>query len=197
MEYNSLKKEIKLDRKISELDKFVIDFCKLLDKYVLVSGYVSILFGRSRATEDVDLLIPKMSFEEFNRLWGKIYDSGFECVNTYLPKEAFELINNNHNIRFSIKGKPIPNMEFKLIQNNIHQYSFEKRIKIIMKNNLLYISPLEMQIAYKLMLGKKGNKKDLEDAKHLYELFKEKLNSKELLELIKELNAEKEFKLIK
>jgi hypothetical protein len=197
MEYNPLKKEIKLDRKISELDKFVIDFCNLLDKYVLVSGYVSILFGRSRATEDVDLLILKMNFEEFNKLWKKIYDSGFECVNTTISKEAFEILNNGHNIRFSRKGKPIPNMEFKLIQNDIHKYSFENRIKVIIKNNSLYISQLEMQIAYKLMLGKKGNKKDLEDAKHLYELFKEKLNNNELLQLVKELNAEKEFKLIK
>jgi hypothetical protein len=197
MEYNSTKKEIKLDRRINELDKFVIDFCSLLDKYVLVSGYVSILFGRSRATEDVDLLIPKMNFEEFSRLWKKIYDSGFECVNTDIQKEAFEIINKGHNIRFSRKEKPIPNMEFKLAQNDIHKYSFENRIKVIMKNSYLFISPLEMQIAYKLMLGKKGNKKDLEDAKHLYELFKEKLNNNELLKLVKELNAEKEFKLIK
>lgn len=197
MEYNSAKKEIKLDRIISELDKFVVNFCGLLDKYVLVSGYVSILFGRSRATEDVDLLIPKISFEEFNKLWRKVYGSGFECVNTNLSKEAFEIINDGHNIRFSRKGRPVPNMEFKLVQNNIHKYSFENRLKVIMKGNFLYISPLEMQIAYKLMLGKRGNKKDLEDAKHLYELFKEKLNNNELLKLIKELNVEKEFRLIK
>lgn len=197
MEYNSSKKEIKLDRKISELDKFVIGFCSLLDKYVLVSGYISILFGRSRATEDVDLLIPKMELEEFKRLWENIYDSGFECVNTNIPKEAFEIINEGHNIRFSRKGKPIPNMEFELVQNDIHKYSFENKIKVIMKDNFLYISSLEMQIAYKLMLGKKGNKKDLEDAKHLYELFKEKLNNNELLKLVKELNAEREFRLIK
>ena len=59
MEYNPLKKELKLDRKISDLDKFVLDFCNLLERYVLVSRYVSILLGRSRATEDIDLLIPK------------------------------------------------------------------------------------------------------------------------------------------
>ena len=50
-------KEIKLNKELNKLDKFVIDFCKLLDRYVIVSGYVSILFGRSRSTEDVDLLI--------------------------------------------------------------------------------------------------------------------------------------------
>jgi len=196
MEYNINKKEIKLDRKINELDKFVIEFCSLLDKYVLVSGYVSILFGRSRSTEDVDLLIPKMNLEEFKRLWKRIDDSGFECLNTSIPQEAFNMV-KEHNIRFSRKGKPIPNMEFKLIQNDIHRYSFENKIKVILGKNILYISPLEMQIVYKLMLGKQGNEKDIEDAKHLYELFKEKLNNSELLKLIKELEAEKEFELIK
>ena len=196
MEYNPLKKEIKLNRKVSELDKFVIKFCNLLDEYVLVSGYVSILFGRSRSTEDVDLLVPKMNLEEFEKLWKKIHDSGFECLNTTLCQEAYDMV-KEHNIRFSRKGKPIPNMEFKLIQNDIHRHSFDNKIKVIIGEDVLYISPLEMQIAYKLMLGRQGNTKDIEDAKHLYELFKEKLNNSELLKLIKELKVEKEFELIK
>lgn len=37
---------------MSPLDKFVFNFCKLLEKehikYVVVSGYVAIVFGRSR-----------------------------------------------------------------------------------------------------------------------------------------------------
>jgi len=197
MEYNKIRREINLDRQINELDKFVIDFCNLLEKYVLVSGYVSILFGRSRATEDVDLLIPRMDLDGFIKLWNKIHNSGFECINTKEIKEAFEIILEGSNIRFSRKDKPIPNMEFKLIQNDIHKYSFKNKIKVIMRNNFLYISPIEMQIVYKLMLGKQGNKKDLEDAKHLYELFKEKLNNKELSRLIKDLKTKKEFELIK
>ena len=55
---------IKFNKKISELDKFVIDFLEIIIKhtnYVLISGYVSILFGRSRGTEDVDIIIPKLS----------------------------------------------------------------------------------------------------------------------------------------
>jgi len=34
-----------------------------------VSGYVSILLGRTRATEDVDLLVPKMHFNGFKLLF--------------------------------------------------------------------------------------------------------------------------------
>jgi hypothetical protein len=48
MQYLIDKKEIILDKELNNLDKFVIDFVSLLDNYVIVSGYVSILFGRSR-----------------------------------------------------------------------------------------------------------------------------------------------------
>lgn len=57
MEYIADKKEIILDKELNNLDKFVLEFTELLEEYVVVSGYVSILFGRSRMTEDVDLLI--------------------------------------------------------------------------------------------------------------------------------------------
>lgn len=196
MKYIRERKEIILDRELNELDNFVIDFCNLLEDYVLVSGYVSILFGRSRATEDVDLLIPKMSFNKFKEFWNRAIKNNFECLNTSNIKEAYQLI-NDHNIRFSRIGKPIPNMEFKLIQNDVHRYSFENKLKVIMKDIILFVSPLEMQIAYKLLLGKQSNTKDIEDAKHIYELFKENLDNKELKKLIKLLDSEKEFELIK
>jgi RecA-family ATPase len=53
---------------VSKLDLFVIDFIKILEKYtdyVIVSGYVSILFGRSRGTEDIDIFIEKIDFKKF------------------------------------------------------------------------------------------------------------------------------------
>ena len=41
---------------MTALDEFVLDFLKILEKYtdyVIVSGYVVVLFGRARGTEDV------------------------------------------------------------------------------------------------------------------------------------------------
>ena len=69
MEYDKEKREIFLGRELNKLDEFVVDFIKPLKDYVVVSGYVSILFGRSRATEDVDLLVPKMNRQDFEALW--------------------------------------------------------------------------------------------------------------------------------
>src|SRR3989344_5814574 len=54
---------IKLDKELNELDKFVIKFKKIIEKYtdyVIISGYVSILLGRARATEDIDIFIKEL-----------------------------------------------------------------------------------------------------------------------------------------
>jgi len=196
MEINLSENKIILKRELNKLDEFVLDFTKLLDNYVVVSGYISILFGRSRATEDVDLLIPEMDEGEFKTIWERLNENNFECINTSDYLEAFQML-KEHAIRFSEKDKPIPNMEFKIINDEIGKYSFDNQIKVILSRGELAISPIEMQIAYKLDLGKQGNEKDLEDAKHIYELFKEKLNNPELLKLIDKFNAKKEFEKIK
>jgi RecA-family ATPase len=64
MEFNKEKREITLERELSDLDKLVLRYIEILSKhvdYVIISGYVSILLGRSRSTEDVDVFIKKMS----------------------------------------------------------------------------------------------------------------------------------------
>lgn len=192
MEYNAEKKEIILKRKLNKLDKFVIDFISILEKYadyVIISGYVSILLGRSRATEDVDLLIPKIDKQTFDKIWEDLHINNFECVNAVKAENAFETLNKNA-IRFCIKRKFIPNIELKFIKNDLDRYSFEERIKVLLNEGFLHISPIELQIAYKLFLG---SEKDIEDAKHMYELFKEKINKEKLLYFVGLLKAEIAF----
>jgi len=202
MEYNPDKKEIKLDRILNNLDKFVLDFVQLLDNYVIVSGYVSILLGRSRATEDVDLLIKKMEYNKFIELRKKFEENGFECMNTSNIQEAFKML-NEHAIRFFKKGKPTPNIEFKIIKTDLDKYSFENRIKVVINNKIFFISPLELQIAYKLFLAADGTEqelktdKDIEDARHLYKLFEEKINKDEFLEFIDKLKVKKRLRLLR
>ena len=73
MKYNTEEKTIVIDKELNLLDKFVITFVDILEKYtdyVIVSGYVSILLGRTRATEDIDLLIPALNIEKVKELKG-------------------------------------------------------------------------------------------------------------------------------
>lgn len=198
MEYDALKKEIVFSGKVfNELDKFTLDFVKILEKYtnyVIVSGYLAILLGRSRATEDIDLLTPQMNFPKFNNLFDDLVNNGYECANTMIVSEAYEML-NDFAIRFFKRGYPIPNIEFKMIKRELDRYSFENRIKVISDGFILFISPLELQIAYKLFLAADGSDeelapdKNIEDAKHIYTLFKDKINKEELLLFINKLGV--------
>lgn len=187
--------EISIDKELTNLDKFVIDFIKILKKskvnYVVVSGYVSILFGRSRATEDIDILIPKLNFNEFKKLWDNL--NGYQCM-TQNVKESYEILKEGSNIRLHKKDKFIPNIELKFSKNELDNYSLEKRFKIKIRKDIIYISPLDLQIPYKLFLG---SQKDIEDARFLYQLVKDRINEDKLNYFAEKLKVSKKLKLIK
>jgi len=201
MEYDAEKREVVCEKELNNLDRFVLDFVDILKDYVIVSGYVSILFGRSRATEDVDLLIPKMDRDKFSRLWKELIVKGFECINTSDMEKAFNIL-DEHAIRF-FRKTPVPNIEFKIIKTDLDKYSYEKKIKVVLNGKFIFVSPLEVQIAYKLFLAAEGTDeelrpdKDIEDARHLYKIFEDKLNKEELLAFVKKLNVERRLRLLK
>jgi hypothetical protein len=198
MEYNAVKKEIKLGRKLSKLDKFAVDFTKILQKhvdYVVISGYVSIILGRSRATEDIDIFIKNISQETFSKLYDELLSKGFECINTEEKNEAFSYLKDNLAIRFSEKNKPIPNFEVKFAKKE-QEDVFDDFIIIKLKEGTLNISSLERQIAFKKYYLQ--SEKDIEDALHIEELFKEKLDYNKInkLKLVIEKIKENESKKI-
>ena len=67
-----------------------------------MSGYVAILFGRNRASEDVDIIIEKPDYDNFKKLWDEI-NKKYECINAFSSEEAYnEYLSNNTPIRFEI-----------------------------------------------------------------------------------------------
>jgi hypothetical protein len=195
MEIIYLKGVFSFEKDLNSLDVFTLDFCSILEKfdvdYVLVSGYVSILFGRNRASEDVDIIVEKLDFDKFKSLWSALYND-FECLNTEIVKEAYDdYLLTGLAIRFSKKGRFIPNMELKFPKIELDFWTLKNRKKVVLNKKVLYISPLELQIPFKLFLG---SEKDIEDAKHLYLLFEDKLDLKLLYEFNRKLEIEDSFK---
>jgi len=177
MEYNKTKKEIIVDKTLSNLDKFVLNFIKILKKhvdYVIISGYVSILLGRTRTTEDIDVFIEKISFEKFSKLYKEIKKNGFWCLNAEEAKEIFNYLKENLAVRFTKRDKTIPNFEIKFPKNKIDENAFNDFVTVILPQGKLKISSLERQIAFKKYYLKSD--KDIEDALHIEELFKDKLD---------------------
>lgn len=177
------------NKKINNLDKFVIKFVKILEKYtryVIVSGYVSILFGRSRATEDIDIIVEKKDLSEFF--------SHLEKKNYWLINASFNEANENikyNAIRIAKKGKFIPNIELKIAKTDIEKIALSERIRVFLNSSSIYISPIELQIAYKLFLS---SEKDIEDARHLFNIFSDKIKIEELKKMVEELKVEKKLK---
>ena len=91
---------------------------------------------------------------------------------------------DNIAIRFANKGQSIPNLEVKFPKHRLDWDSFTDIVEVETKEGTIKVSSLEKQIAFKKYYL--GSDKDLEDAKHLEELFKEHLD-KEKIKKYKEL----------
>lgn len=172
MDFEIDDKNIYLKNKfVSKLDLFVIDFIDILRKYtdyVVVSGYVSILFGRSRGTEDIDVLINKTGKDVFLKFHNELIEKNYWFLNAENPDELFAMLEDGLAIRAAVKDTVIPNIEIKYVKSRLDRVSMEEYKVAIMEKYSINISPLELQIAFKLYLG---SDKDLEDATYLYELF--------------------------
>ncbi len=180
-------KKIRLGKTVNELDKFVLHFIRIVERYVdyvIISGYVAILLGRSRATEDVDLFIKPLEKEKFIKLYHELKEAGFWCLNAESDDEVYSYLKDNIAIRFADKGQSIPNLEVKFPKNRLDWDAFTDIVEVETKEGVIRISSLEKQIAFKKYYL--GSDKDLEDAKHLEELFKEHLD-KEKIKKYKEL----------
>src|SRR3989344_7399359 len=169
------KNTIQLDRVKTELDVFAFKFCKILEKhvkYVVISGYVAILFGRARGSEDVDIFVEELNQTQFYALFKELKKAGFECISGGM-KTAFENLNENIAIRFAEKDQFIPNMEIKFARKLLDKSSLTNHLKVITPFGYIYTSNIEQQIAFKRVCL--GSDKDLEDALHLENVFKGKL----------------------
>lgn len=168
---------IKLDKILNDLDRFVLKFIKILEKhadYVIVSGYVSILFGRSRATEDIDIFIKELSKAQFAALYDDLKDSRYWCLNGESADEIYSYLQEGLSIRFADEGETIPNFEVKFSKKKSALMAFADALTVQIGEDKVKLSSLERQIAYKRYYLKSD--KDLEDAAYIEKLFKEHIN---------------------
>ncbi|MDD5144464.1 hypothetical protein [Methanoregula sp.] len=171
-------RQIELSEKVlTSLDRFVLDFTRILEQktdYVIVSGYVAILFGRSRGTEDVDILIPPLDEDIFGQLHHALITGGYEFLNAEDARGLFDMLTGGMGIRIARKDQCIPNIELKFLKDDVDQYVFRNRTGVTIPGASFFISPIDIQIAYKLYLG---SDKDIEDAVYLWEIFKSDLDN--------------------
>ena len=175
---------------LNDYDRLALSFTSVLRRqripHVFVAGYVALLFGRSRTTEDVDVLMQEISASRFRKLWAALLTE-FDCVNTGSPDLAYsDYLAEDLAIRFARPESFIPNVEVRFARKYTHLWSLRKAVEVNVNGKKIPIGPLELQIAYKLHLG---SDKDFEDARHLFRLFREHLQEAEILKALKRLEV--------
>ena len=164
------------------LDKFVMDFVKIIEKYVkyiIVSGFVAIAHGRSRATEDIDMIIEKMSLIDFINLHKDLKQNNFVCMQSNNPKVIYEsYLIRRDSVRYTREGELVPEMEIKFAKDELDEEQIRTREKLELTGLDVYFSSVNMNIAFKEELLKSD--KDLEDARHLRIIYSEKIDENEI-----------------
>ena len=174
-----------MDREVKDktiLDEFVMDFVGIVEKhvkYVVVSGFVAIAHGRTRGTEDIDIIIERVPKEVFTRLHQELVESGFGCLQSSDANELYdEYLLKKTSLRYVRKNSHVPEMELKMSKDSLDDYQLQTKKKFPLTGLDIYFSSIEMNIAFKEELLK--SEKDMEDARHLRIVYEEKIDKAEI-----------------
>lgn len=178
-----------IDRPPNEHDELAITFSTILDelgiRHVFVSGYIALLAGRARATEDIDVILEPVGDETLDRLVDRLEEAGM--WGPAMPLDSIHGVGQGH-IWVARNGEMAPRLEVKFVGDRYDRESLENHVtaRLSAVEETLPIGPLELQIAYKLWMT---GDRDFEDALHLYELFGETLSTDELERWVDELHV--------
>lgn len=186
-----------VEREPNQLDELAIGFSEILARFdvehAYVAGYVSILAGRARSTEDIDVLIERIDEETADELVTTL--EAEEYWGPAMPLTSmYEMLDAGDNIWVAPDDQITPHLEVKFARDEFDRASLENAMLARIDEETIPIGPLELQIAYKLYLG---TQKDVEDAVHLYALFEESLSVARLEEWVTRLEVEDEYERLK
>lgn len=88
--------------------------------------------------------------------------------------------------KFVLNFTKIPNIELKFVKDDFDNYAIDNRLEVVLGEKHLFISPIELQIPYKLYLS---GDKDIEDAMYLWDIFRGKIEVNRLRDFMNALNV--------
>ena len=182
-----------VDRDPNRLDELAMDFSRSLSDlgigHVFVAGYVAILSGRSRSTEDIDVFIERCPASRIDELVEDLEADGYWRPAMPLS-ETYGNLSSGTNIWVAPDGEMSPHLEVKFPSDEFDDASLANTVDAHVGGHTIPIGPLELQIPYKLSLG---GRTDLEDAAHLYTLFGETLSRAQIEVWVERLDVEDRY----
>lgn len=186
-----------VEREPNRLDELATDFSDLLDRvdvdHVFVAGYVAILAGRARSTEDVDVLVEPIDQATADELVETLDGTGYWGPAMPLSS-TYEMLEGGDNVWIAPNDQITPHLVVKRVRDEFDRASLDDALTARIGDRTIPIGPLELQIAYTLRLGARH---DVEDAVHLFTLFEETLSASRLEEWVRRLEVEDEYERLK
>jgi len=185
--------EVVIAKPPSDLDRLLLSVVSVLEdvgvEYAVVSGYVAVLFGQSRATEDIDVITERFDEETATELATQLRAAGY--WGSAMPlDDLYDTLTDELPIRVAEDGHIVPNVELKFASDSADYTSLRNTTTVTLDGESFHIGSLEFQIAYKLDMG---TQKDYEDALYLYEVTEPNLNTRQLEEYVERLGVEDEY----
>ncbi|SHL20591.1 hypothetical protein [Haladaptatus paucihalophilus] len=120
-----------ISKQLTELDEEVIEFTGVLEdvgiSYVIVSGYLAILTGRSRSTEDIDIILEPLSESKTETLVSTLKDRGYWGM--AMPLDSmYEMLSDGDRIRVAEEETMIPNFEVWFAGSSLERTASEPRL---------------------------------------------------------------------
>lgn len=185
--------QLHVGREPNDLDDLAIEFSAILAdleiEHVFVAGYLAILTGRTRMTEDIDVIVEPLTESEVASLVEALDANDFWGPAMPLD-EMYGNLDAGTNSWVAPDGQTTPHLEVKFPTDEYDEASLKNAIDAHVGDAVLPIGPLELQIAYKLRLG---TRTDFEDAAHLYALFRESLRTTRLETWVEKLEVTDEY----
>lgn len=184
---------VEIDKPPNGLDELVLEVTGILDEhdidYAVVSGYVAVLFGRARATEDIDVLVDRFDAATAADLTAALGEAGYWGPAMPLS-DLHATLADGLPVRIAEDGHHVPNVELKFPSDAFDRESLTHTVAVHLPDGTLHIGSLELQIAYKLGMGAQ---KDFEDALYLFEVTGPTLNHERLEEYVTRLEVQAEY----
>lgn len=182
-----------VDRPPNELDELAVSFSTLLQRldvdHAFVAGYLAVLTGRARATEDIDVFVEPLTEAETAAVVDELEAAGFWGPAMPLT-EMYRNLSAGTNVWVAPDGQMTPHIEAKFPSDEFDEASLSNAIDATVGGETIPVGPLELQIAYKLSLG---TRTDLEDAAHFYAVFEESLSTARLERWVERLGVSDEY----
>ncbi|MHA1264453.1 MAG: hypothetical protein ACTSRS_04380 [Candidatus Helarchaeota archaeon] len=167
---------------VPSLIDFCQNFCNILEKfakYIVVSGFFVIVSGRSRSTEDIDIIMEPIDLEAYLNLHTELENHQFFCLQSSNPYQIYNLyLKEGLPIRFIQDRNIIPNIELKFAKDYLDEFQLRTRKRIAFTGTDIFFSSIEANIAFKEELLRAP--KDIKDARHLRIVYDEEIDEDEI-----------------